>query len=223
MKLEIRDLLDTEQTIARELFEGCKYPWEVIGSIGRFILELGERLSGDAYEKTAADVWIAKDACVAPSACLRGPLIIDHGAEVRHCAFVRGDVIIGQNTVVGNSTELKNCILFDHVQVPHFNYVGDSILGAYAHMGASAVTSNIRCDKKNIVIHANKDICTGMRKMGAVIGDRAEIGCGTVLNPGTIIGRRSIVYPSACVRGVVPEDCIYKGMGEIVRFAGVRE
>ena len=220
MKLEIRDLLDTQQTIAQELFEGYRYPWEVIGSIGGFILELGERLSDDAYEQTDADVWIAKDARVAASACLRGPLIIDHGAEVRHCAFVRGDVIVGRDAVVGNSTELKNCILFDHVQAPHFNYVGDSILGAYAHLGASTVTSNIRCDKKNVVIHADKDICTGMRKMGTVIGDRAEIGCGTVLNPGTIVGRRSIVYPSACVRGVVPEDCICKGMNSIVLREG---
>lgn len=216
MKLEIRDLLDTDQTIAAALFEGRRYPWEVLGSIGEFISELGRQLPGETYAQIAPDVWVARDAYVAASACLNGPLIIDCGAQIRHSAYIRGNVIVGKHAVVGNSTELKNCILFDHVQAPHFNYVGDSVLGAYAHLGASAITSNVRCDKKNVIIHADEDIFTNMRKMGAVIGDGAEVGCGAVLNPGTILGRKSIVYPSACVRRSVPENCICKGLGEIV-------
>lgn len=215
MKLEIRDLLDTDQTIAKMLFDGNIYPWEVLGRISGFIRELGQKLPCDVYEQRASDVWVAKDAYVASTACLNGPLIVDCGAQIRHGAFIRGSAIVGKHAIVGNSTELKNSILFDHVQVPHFNYVGDSILGASAHLGASVITSNVRCDKKKVIIHADEDIQTNLRKMGAIIGDRVEVGCGTVLNPGTILGRECTVYPMTCVSGIVPSGCIHKGTEKI--------
>ncbi len=209
-QLEIASLFDLSHTLAAELFEGKTYPWEVLKDIKGFILKLGATLDPAAFDHPAEDIWIARDAKVAQSACLNGPLIVDSGAEIRHCAFVRGSAIVGKNAVVGNSCELKNCVLFDNVQVPHFNYVGDSVLGYKAHMGAGSVTSNVKSDKKNIVIHAGAGIETGLRKIGAMLGDRVEVGCNSVLNPGTIIGRDCIVYPTSCVRGVVPEKHIYK-------------
>ena len=209
-QLQIANLFDLTHTIAAALFDGKTYPWEVLKDIKPFILSLGATLDEAAFDHPAEDIWIAKDAKVAPSACLNGPLIVDSGAEIRHCAFVRGSAIVGKNAVVGNSCELKNCVLFDNVQVPHFNYVGDSVLGFKAHMGAGSVTSNVKSDKKNIVIHSGKGIETGLRKIGAMLGDRVEVGCNSVLNPGTIIGRDCIVYPTSCVRGVVPERHIYK-------------
>lgn len=216
-QIEIRDLFDLSKTIAASFFEGKRYPWEVLSELADDIRALGATLPMEEYEHPTEDVWIARDAKVAPTACLNGPLIVDHGAEIRHCAFIRGSAIVGRRAVVGNSTELKNCVLFDGAQVPHFNYVGDAVLGAKAHMGAGAVTSNVRSDGKTVVVHAGKDIETGRRKLGAMLGDRAEIGCNSVLNPGTIIGRDSIVYPTSCVRGVVPEGHIYKANGQIVR------
>ena len=209
--IEIKRLFDLSHTIAAPLFEGKRFPWEVLGGIKAYILELGATLDPGIFDHPAEDIWIAKDAKVAPTACLNGPLIVDQGAELRHCCFVRGSAIVGKGAVVGNSTELKNCVLFDGVQVPHFNYVGDAVLGYKAHMGAGSVTSNVRSDKKNIVVHASPEIETGLRKMGAMLGDNVEVGCNSVLNPGTVIGRDSIVYPTSCVRGVVPEGSIYKG------------
>ncbi len=215
-RLEIKDLFDLEHTRAASLFEGARYPWEVLGKIKGYILQLGATLSPEEFDHPAEDIWIAKDAKVAPTACLNGPLIVDSGAEIRHCAFVRGSAIVGKGAVVGNSVELKNCVLFDGVQVPHFNYVGDSVLGWKAHMGAGSVTSNVKSDKRNIVIHAGEGIETGLRKIGAMLGDRVEVGCNSVLNPGTVIGRDCIVYPTSCVRGVIPEAHIYKDAGNIV-------
>ena len=215
-ELKIDKLYDLEHTIARELFEGREYPWEVLPDIKSFILKLGASLDPEQFDHPAEDIWIAKDAVIAPTACLNGPLIVDHHAEIRHCAFVRGNAVVGKKAVVGNSTELKNCVLFDGVQVPHYNYVGDSVLGYLAHMGAGSITSNVKSDKKNIVIHAGDGIGTGLRKVGAMLGDRVEVGCNSVLNPGTVIGRDSIIYPTSCVRSVVPEMHIYKGEGRIV-------
>ena len=220
MKIEIKDLFDLTHTIASELFEGKCYPWEVLLELRCFIPRLGQTLSAGEFEHPAEDVWIARDAVVAPTASLTGPLIVDHRAEIRHCAFVRGSVIVGKGAVVGNSTELKNCILFDGARVPHFNYVGDAVLGHQAHMGAGAVTSNVRSDKKNIVVHGDTEMETGLRKLGAMVGDRAEIGCNSVLNPGTVLGRDCIVYPTSCVRGVIPERHIWKAQGEIILRRG---
>ena len=214
--LEISSLFDLEKTCAAGLFADRRYPWEVLGDIKGFILQLGETLAPEKFDHPAADIWIAKDAKVAPTACLNGPLIVDEGAELRHCCFVRGAAIVGKGAVVGNSVELKNCVLFDGVQVPHFNYVGDSILGYKAHMGAGSVTSNVKSDKRDIMIHAGEGIPTGRRKIGAMLGDRAEIGCNSVLNPGTVVGRDCIVYPTSCVRGVIPERHIYKDEHHIV-------
>ena len=209
--LEINALFDLSHTIAAPLFEGKRFPWEALGGIKAFILALGPTLDPEKFDHPAEDIWIARDAKVAPTACLNGPLIVDEGAELRHCCFVRGSAIVGKGAVVGNSTELKNCVLFDGAQVPHFNYVGDSILGYKAHTGAGAVTSNVKSDKRNVVVHAEPPIETGLRKFGAMLGDRADVGCNSVLNPGTVIGRDSIVYPTSCVRGVVPANSIYKG------------
>ena len=214
--VEIKDLLDLDKTIARKLFEGKTYPWEVLDEIKSFILELGPTLDPEVFDHPSDNIWIARSAKVAPTACLNGPLIVDEGAEIRHCAFVRGTAIVGKGAVVGNSVELKNCVLFDGVQVPHFNYVGDSVLGYKAHMGAGSVTSNVRSDKRDISIHADADIPTGRHKIGAMLGDRAEIGCNSVLNPGTVVGRDCIVYPTSCVRGVIPENHIYKDGAHIV-------
>lgn len=215
--ISIKELYTLEETIAAELFEGLTYPWEVLPEIKNFIIRLGEKLDPEKYEKRGEDIWIAKSAKVAPTACLNGPLIVDEEAEIRHCAFVRGSAIVGKGAVVGNSTELKNVVLFNKVQVPHYNYVGDSILGYKAHMGAGSITSNVKSDKTLVVIKATDEkIETGFKKVGAMLGDNVEVGCNSVLNPGTIIGRNSNVYPTSCVRGVVPEGSIFKNNGEIV-------
>lgn len=216
-KLKIKELYDLEQTMAKPLLVKFTYPWEVLPNIGAFIKELGASLNEEEYDKIGDDIWIAKSAKVAPSACLNGPCIVGKDAEVRHCAFVRGNALIGEGSVVGNSTELKNVIIFNRVQVPHYNYVGDSILGYKSHMGAGSITSNVKSDKTLVVIKG-KDVSieTGMKKVGAMLGDYVEVGCNSVLNPGTVIGRNSNVYPTSMVRGVVPENSIFKKSGEIV-------
>ena len=217
-QLQIQNLYDLTQTIAAPLFEGATYPWELLPKISAFIIELGNRLPEDKYEKRGENVWIAKSATVFPTAYINGPCIIDEEAEVRHCAFIRGNAIVGKGAVVGNSTELKNVILFDGVQVPHYNYVGDSILGYKAHMGAGSITSNVRSDKALVKVHAEDgDIETGLKKFGAMIGDCVEVGCGSVLNPGTVIGKNSSVYPLSSVRTAVDADSIYKQQGEVAK------
>ncbi len=214
---EIKELLDLDKTIAAKLFEGKTYPWEALDGIKSFILELGETLSADEYDHPEEGVWIAKDAKIFPSAYIGAPCIIDHGAEVRHCAFIRGSAIVGKNAVVGNSTELKNVVLFDNVQVPHYNYVGDSILGYKAHMGAGSITSNVKSDKTLVTVHIpDAPIETGRKKFGVILGDNVEVGCNSVLNPGTVVGRCSNIYPVSCVRGVVPANSIYKAKDNIV-------
>lgn len=214
---EIKELLDLDKTIAAKLFEGKTYPWEALDGIKSFILELGETLSADEYDHPEEGVWIAKDAKIFPSAYIGAPCIIDHGSEVRHCAFIRGSAIVGKNAVVGNSTELKNVVLFDNVQVPHYNYVGDSILGYKAHMGAGSITSNVKSDKTLVTVHIpDAPIETGRKKFGAILGDNVEVGCNSVLNPGTVVGRCSNIYPVSCVRGVVPANSIYKAKDNIV-------
>lgn len=215
--IEIKNLLDLDKTIAAGLFEGKTYPWEALDGIKSFILELGATLSADEYDHPEDGVWIAKDAKIFPSAYIGAPCIIDHGAEVRHCAFIRGNAIVGKNAVVGNSTELKNVVLFDNVQVPHYNYVGDSILGYKAHMGAGSITSNVKSDKTLVTVHIpDAPIETGRKKFGAILGDNVEVGCNSVLNPGTVIGRCSNIYPVSCVRGVVPANSIYKAKDNII-------
>lgn len=207
----INDLYDLNETIAAELFDGKTYPWEVLADIGDFVLKLGATLSEDEFDHPAEDIWIHKSVTIAKTATLNGPLIIDADTEVRPGAFVRGKVIVGKNCVVGNSTELKNVVLFNTVQVPHYNYVGDSILGTHSHMGAGSITSNVKSDKTLVVLkNGDEEIETGLKKFGAMIGDYVEVGCNSVLNPGTVIGRNSNVYPLSSVRGVVPENCIYK-------------
>ena len=217
MKLETGSLLDLERTIAAKLFEDAEYPWQILAGLGDFILALGPTLPEEEYEHFAGDVWIARDAKVLNFVTINGPCIIDRGAEVRQCAFIRGNAIVGKNAVVGNSTELKNALLFDGVQVPHYNYVGDSVLGYKAHMGAGSVTSNVKNDKTPVVVkNGGEHIETGRKKFGAILGDYAEIGCNSVLNPGTVIGRNTSVYPLSSVRGCVPEGSIYKSAGDIV-------
>ena len=216
-QLQIQNLYDLTQTIAAPLFEGATYPWELLPKLSAFILELGNRLPEDKYEKRGENVWIAKSATVFPTAYINGPCIIDEEAEVRHCAFIRGNAIVGKGAVVGNSTELKNVILFNKVQVPHYNYVGDSILGYKSHMGAGSITSNVKSDKTLVVVKSPYgNIETGLKKMGAMLGDNVEVGCNSVLNPGTVIGRCSNVYPTSMVRGFIEPDSIYKKQGEIV-------
>jgi len=210
--LTIANLYDLEHTLAQEYLAGFTYPWEALAGISDLILSLGAALSED-YTQVAETIWAHKTATVAPTAYVAGPCIIGANTEVRHCAYIRGSALIGENCVVGNSTELKNVILFDGVQVPHYNYVGDSILGYKAHMGAGSVTSNVRGDKRFVVIHSGEKIPTNRKKVGAMIGDFGEIGCNSVLNPGVIIGRNAQVYPTSCVRGVVPENGIYKNNG----------
>lgn len=220
-QLQIKSLYTLEETIAQAVFEGAIYPWEILPKIGAYIKELGETLSSDKYEKRGENIWIAKSAKVAPTASISGPCIIDEDAEIRQCAFIRGCAIVGKGAVVGNSTELKNVILFNKVQVPHYNYVGDSILGYKAHMGAGSITSNVKSDKTLVVVKsAYGNIETGLKKMGAMLGDNVEIGCNSVLNPGTVIGRNTNVYPLSMVRGFVEADSIYKKQGEIVRKEG---
>lgn len=219
--ITVTDLYDLKETIAADIFNEVTYPWETLPKIHDYILELGPKLPVDLYEKRGEDIWVAKSASVAPSASLNGPLIIDEEAEVRHCAFIRGNAIVGKGAVVGNSTELKNVILFNKVQVPHYNYVGDSILGYKAHMGAGAVTSNVKSDKTPVTVK-DSDIQyeTGLKKMGAMLGDRVEVGCNSVLNPGTVIGRDSNVYPTSSVRGVIPAGHIYKDVESIIMKRG---
>lgn len=215
--METRELFDLNHTAAAPLLEKTRYPWEALGEIGDFIRALGPTLSPDVYENPAGDVWIAKDAEVYPTATIKAPCIIGPGTEVRPGAFIRGNALVGANCVVGNSTELKNVILFDNVQVPHYNYVGDSILGYKAHMGAGSITSNVKSDKTPVVVKDGaKAVETGRKKVGAMLGDRVEVGCNSVLNPGTLIGRDSNVYPLSSVRGVVPANSIYKGKDDIV-------
>ena len=214
---KIENLYDLKETIAAELFEGAEYPWEILGKIKDFIPLLGSRLSEDEYEKREGNVWIARSAKVAPTDFIGENVIIGKEAEVRHCAFIRGNAIVGEGAVVGNSTELKNVVLFNKVQVPHYNYVGDSVLGYKAHMGAGSITSNVKSDKKLVVVKAGEEkLETGLKKFGAMLGDRVEVGCGSVLNPGTVIGHDSNIYPLSSVRGVVPAESIYKKQGEVV-------
>lgn len=214
--MEIKQLFNLEETIAKDLLQKEKYPWECLPKISEFIIELGEKLDKEKFEKKGENIWIAKTAKIAPSASITGPTIIDENAEIRHCAFIRGKAIVGKNAVVGNSVELKNCILFNNTQVPHYNYVGDSILGYKAHMGAGSITSNVKSDKTNVVIKGKENIETNLRKVGAFLGDGVEVGCNSVLNPGTVIGKNTSVYPLSCVRGVIPENSIYKNQKEIV-------
>lgn len=217
-QLKISELYsDLSKTLAKELLESKTYPWEVLPCISEFIVKLGNTLSEEEYEKKGENVWIAKSAKVAPTAYINGPAIIGKDAEVRHCAFIRGNALVGEGAVVGNSTELKNVILFDKVQVPHYNYVGDSILGYKSHMGAGSITSNVKSDKKLVVVKGKEArIETGLKKFGAMLGDEVEVGCGSVLNPGTVVGSHTNIYPLSSVRGVVPSHSIYKNQNEVV-------
>lgn len=217
MKVKVSDLFDLNETLAKELLEEVTYPWEALDMIGDYIKKIGKTLPKAEYNCLGEDIWISKSAKIAPTVSLCGPLIIGANTEIRHGAFIRGNALIGEHCVVGNSTELKNVILFSHVQVPHYNYVGDSILGAYAHMGAGSVTSNVKSDKTEVVIKGEEQIPTGRKKVGAMLGDYVEVGCNSVLNPGTIVGKHSSIYPLSMVRGVVPEYHIYKSKEEIVK------
>ena len=215
---KICNLYSLDQSIARKLLESAVYPWEVLPKIKEFIIELGNQLNKDEYEQKGENVWIAKTAKVAPTVYINGPAIIGKDAEIRHCAFIRGNAIIGEGAVVGNSTELKNVILFNKVQVPHYNYVGDSILGYKSHMGAGSITSNVKSDKKLVVVkNGDAKIETGLKKFGAMIGDNVEVGCGSILNPGSVIGKNTNIYPLSSVRGVIKENSIYKSQNEIVQ------
>ena len=217
---KVTNLYDLKETIATELLESVEYPWEALKGISEFIRKIGPTLDTDIYEQKGEEIWVAKSAKVAPTAYLNGPLIIDEDAEIRHCAFIRGSAIVGKGSVVGNSTELKNVIIFNSVQVPHYNYVGDSILGHKSHMGAGSITSNVKSDKTLVVVKDNnEEIKTGLKKFGAMLGDHVEVGCNSVLNPGTVIGRCSNIYPLSMVRGVVPANSIYKNKNEIVTKA----
>ena len=214
---KIKNLYDLNETIAKELLEKYEYPWEVLPNIEEFIIKLGNSLDSNEYLKRGENIWIHKTAKVFDSAYIAGPTIICENAEVRQCAFIRGKAIVGKNSVVGNSTELKNVILFNNVQVPHYNYVGDSILGFHSHMGAGSITSNVKSDKKIVVIKSNNEkIETGIKKVGAFVGDYVEVGCQSVLNPGTVIGKNTNIYPLSSVRGVIPADSIYKSKDQIV-------
>lgn len=222
--IQISNMYDTKQTIAKDIFNGVTYPWEVLPKIGQFIVSLGSLLSKEEYDKVGENVWIAKTAKVAPTASINGPAIIGKDAQIRHCAFIRGNAIVGEGAVVGNSTELKNVILFNKVQVPHYNYVGDSILGYKAHMGAGSITSNVKSDKTLVTIdYKGEKIETGLKKMGAMLGDNVEVGCNSVLNPGTVVGKGSHIYPLSMVRGYVAEKSIYKKQGEIVAFNEIQQ
>jgi NDP-sugar pyrophosphorylase family protein len=216
---KITDLYDLDHTLAKDYLSQFTYPWEALAGIKEFIIKLGETLPKDEYEERSEHVWVHRTAHVFDSAYLGAPCIIGPHTEVRHCAFIRSSALVGADCVVGNSVELKNVILFDHVQTPHYNYVGDSILGYYSHMGAGSITSNVKSDKKLVVVHDrvnNENIETGLKKFGAMLGDHVEVGCNSVLNPGTVIGRESRVYPTSCVRGVVPAKSIFKNDGTII-------
>lgn len=210
-----------DETIAKDYLVQFTYPWEALKGISDYIKELGPTLDKEIFEERGENIWVAKSAKVAPTACLNGPLIIDEDAEIRHCAFIRGSAIIGKCSVVGNSTEIKNDIIFNNVQVPHYNYVGDSILGYKSHMGAGSITSNVKSDKTLVVVKdcydTNEEIETGLKKFGAMLGDYVEVGCNSVLNPGTVIGKNSNIYPTSCVRGVVPANHIFKDKNNVVK------
>lgn len=209
-------LFDLSHTLAAPLLESCTYPWQALPRLGEFITSLGKELDPALFDNPAENVWIAKTAKVAPTASITGPVIICDAAEIRQCAYIRGNAVIGAGSVIGNSCEVKNAIIFDSVQVPHFNYVGDSILGFRSHMGAGAVTSNVKSDRTPVVIHSGDAATeTGLRKMGAMLGDGVEVGCNSVLNPGTVIGRGSRIYPLSSVRGFVPENSIFKAAGNV--------
>ncbi|MBR2714698.1 MAG: UDP-N-acetylglucosamine pyrophosphorylase [Ruminococcus sp.] len=217
-KLTVKKLYDLDHTIAKSLFESITYPWEALPLIKDYVLKLGDTLDSSKFDKIADDIWVAKSATIAPSASLNGPLIIDENAEIRHCAFIRGSAIVGKGAVVGNSTELKNSILFDNVQVPHYNYVGDSIYGYKSHTGAGVIASNLKSDKTLVTVFCDGEkVETGVKKFGAMIGDFVEVGCNSVMNPGTVIGKNSNVYPLSFVRGYVEEGSIYKRQGEVVK------
>lgn len=217
-ELKISSLYNLEETIAKELFSQAEYPWELLSKISSFIVELGNSLPSDRYEKRGEHIWAAKSAVIYPTAYINGPCIIDEEAEIRHCAFIRGNAIVGKGAVVGNSTELKNVILFNKVQVPHYNYVGDSILGFKAHMGAGSITSNVKSDKTLVTVQYGSDkIRTGLKKFGAMVGDYVEVGCNSVLNPGTVVGRETTIYPTSSVRGFVPQKCIFKDRDNVVK------
>ncbi|WP_295152292.1 UDP-N-acetylglucosamine pyrophosphorylase [uncultured Ruminococcus sp.] len=214
---KIKDLYDLDHTLAADHLKKFEYPWEALAGISDFIYELGKTLDPNEYEQRGEGVWVHKTAKVFPTAYLGAPCIIGANTEVRHCAFIRGSALVGEDCVVGNSVELKNVILFDHVQTPHYNYVGDSILGYFSHMGAGSITSNVKSDKKNVIVRdGSEKVETGIKKFGAMLGDHVEVGCNAVCNPGTVIGRNSNVYPTSCVRGVVPENSIWKDNGEII-------
>lgn len=220
MKVKINDLLDLNKTIAADLFEDVEYPWEVLSSIKEYIIELGKTLDPNIYEQKGNNIWVAKSAKIGPNVSLNGPLIICEDAEIRQCAFIRGSAIVGKGATVGNSCELKNAILFDNSQTPHFNYIGDSIIGYKSHIGAGGITSNLKSDKSNVVLkdmQTGDKIETGLRKFGAILGDNVEVGCNSVLNPGTVIGRNTNVYPTSCVRGYIPESSIFKSSDNIVK------
>lgn len=220
-KLMVKNLYDLNETIAKDIFEGVTYPWEILPKIKEFIVVLGSTLPEDRFEKRGENVWVARSAKVFPSAYIGGPAIIDEEAEIRHCAFIRGSAIVGKGAVVGNSTELKNVVLFNKVQVPHYNYVGDSVLGFKAHMGAGSITSNVKSDKTLVVVKSPfGEIETGFKKFGAMLGDYVEVGCNSVLNPGTVIGRETNIYPTSMVRGYIPEKSIFKKDGMIVSKEG---
>lgn len=210
-------LFDLNHTLAAPLFQQKLWPWMVLDDLAGFITALGSSLPETEYDQPVPGVWVAKTAVVAPSAFLAGPCIIGPRAEVRHCAYIRGSALVGEGAVVGNSVELKNCILFDDAQVPHFNYIGDSILGHGAHLGAGAVTSNLKSDKSMVIIKGDDELATGRQKLGALVGDFAEVGCNSVLCPGTVLGRHSQVYPTSCVRGVLPAGHIFKATGQVVK------
>ena len=215
---KICNLYNLNETIAKDLLENYTYPWEVLPNINDYIIELGNKLDKEKYERVGENIWIAKNAKVAPTAYIAGPTIIGENAEIRHCAFIRGKVLVGDGAVVGNSTELKNVILFNKVQVPHYNYVGDSILGYKSHMGGGAITSNVKSDKTLVIIKKDREqLETGLKKCGAMIGDEVEVGCSSVLNPGTVIGKNSNIYPLSSVRGVIPPKSIYKNKNEIIK------
>lgn len=216
--LEIKELYDLDHTLAKEYLKKFTYPWQALKGISDFIIELGKSLDPNEYKEVKENVWVHKTANVFETAYLGAPCIIGKNSEVRHCAFIRGSALVGENCVVGNSVELKNVILFDNVQTPHYNYVGDSILGYYSHMGAGSITSNVKADKKNVVIKVDDNIYeTGLKKFGAMLGDRVEVGCNAVLNPGTVIGKNTNIYPTSCVRGYVKENSIYKVNNEVVK------
>ena len=215
----VSDLYDSSHSLAGMYLQQFTYPWEALSGIKNLIVELGQNLPAEQYTQVSEQVWVHKTAQVDPTAYLGAPCIIGANTEVRHGAFIRGAALVGESCVVGNSVELKNVILFDNVQVPHYNYVGDSILGYKSHMCAGSLTSNVKSDKSLVVIHAEEEIPTGLKKVGAMLGDFVEVGCNSVLNPGTVIGRNSNVYPLSCVRGVIPESSIYKAQGNIVKKA----